>query len=288
MSILPDRLDRRIGNNGDHTIGAGPGRATTAPAEPRYRRVEIGGFRRGLTVTLMLVLFGAGVGDFVNAKTVFDLVFPESGAVYAWVLAVSLTALAIITTHAAGYLWREAQHRRGLKALSALVLAGWLAAGGLLAALRVVSEPAAGTAASGQTGNPLAGLQNGGGAAPHSLVVALVLAAVWLATGLVSFAIGYLAHAPAGAALARLESVRAKESQQLARALRDEYQAAHTEAAQRLHRARLHEAWRQANARAGAHRDELRAWARSELVRVLGDPAATSDILPRPASTEKQ
>jgi len=110
---------------------------------------------------------------------------------------------------------------------------------------------------------------------------------VWVATGLVSFAIGYLAHAPAGAALARLEASTARESQRLGGAHRDECQAAHTKAAQRLHKTRLREAWRQADARAAAHRDELRAWARSKLVRVLGDPAATNDILP-PASPDKE
>ena len=286
MSIPDTRLDRHA-SNGDHGTLAGSGRATPASVKPRYPRVEIGGFRRDVTVVLMVVLFGAGVGDFVNAKTVFDLVFTQSAAVYAWVLAISLTALAIIATHAAGYLWREAQHHRGLKGLSALMLAAWLAAGGLLAALRVVIGSTAGTATSGQAGNPLAGLENAGGSAPHPLVVALVLAAVWVATGLVSFAIGYLAHAPAGAALARLEASTAGESQRLGGARRDECQAAHTEAAQQLHKSRLREAWRQADAGAAAHRDELRAWARSELVRVLGDPAATNDILP-PASPDKE
>jgi hypothetical protein len=286
MSIPDTRLDRRT-SNGDHSTPDGPGRARTAPVGQRYNRVEIGGFRPVVTVALMVVLFGAGVGDFVNAKTVFDLVFTESGSVYAWALAISLTALAIIVTHAAGYLWREAQHRRGLKGLSVLMLTAWLAVGGLLAVLRVVIGSATGTAASGQTGNPLAGLQNAGGSTPHPLVVALVLAAVWVATGLVSFALGYLAHAPAGAALARLEAATARESQRLGAARRDECQAAHTEAAQRRHKTRLREAWRQADARAAAHSDELRAWARSELVRVLGDPAATNDILP-PSRTDKE
>jgi len=286
MSIPDTRLDRHT-SNGDHGTVAGSGRATLARVKPRYPRLEIGGFRRGVTVILMVVLFAAGVGDFVNAKTVFDLVFTESGSLYAWMLAISLTALAIIATHTAGYLWREAQHRRGLKGLSAVMLVVWLAAGSLLAALRVVMGSTAGTAASGQAGNPLAGLQNAGGSVPHPLVVALVLAAVWVATGLVSFALGYLAHAPAGAALARLEASTATESQRLGGAHRDECQAAHTTAAQRLHKTRLREAWRQADARAAAHRDELRAWARSELVRVLGDPAATNDILP-PTSPDKE
>jgi hypothetical protein len=284
MSIPDTRPDRR-NSNGDHGTLARSDRATAAPVKPpRYSRVEIGGFRPVVTVILMVVLFAAGVGDFVNAKTVFDLVFTQSGSVYAWVLAISLTAMAIIVSHAAGYLWREAQHHRGLKALSALMLVAWLAAGGLLAALRVVIG-STGNATSGQAGNPLAGLQNAGGSAPHPLVVALVLAAVWVATGLVSFALGYLAHAPAGAALARLEASTAKESQRLGEARRDESQAAHTKAAQQVHKTRLREAWRQADARAAAHRDELRAWARGELVRVLGDPAATNDILP-PASTD--
>ncbi len=286
MSIPDTSLDRST-SNGDHGALAGSTRATPAPVKQRYRRVEIGGFRRTVVVILMAVLFAAGVGDFVNAKTVFDLVFTQSGAVYAWALAISLTALAIIVTHAAGYVWREAQHHRGLRALSALMLAAWLAAGGLLAALRVVIGSTTGTATSGQAGNPLAGLQNAGGSAPHPLVVALVLAAVWVATGLVSFALGYLAHAPAGAALARLEASNAKESRRFARVRRDESQAAHTMAAQLLHKTRLREAWRQADGRAAAHRDELRAFARSELVRVLGDPAATNDILP-PASTDKE
>ena len=286
MSIPDTRLDRS--SNGDHDTAPRSNRATAVPVKaPRYSRVEIGGFRPVVTVILMVVLFGAGVGDFVNAKTVFDLVFTQSGAVYAWVLAISLTAMAIIVTHAAGHLWREAQHHRGLKALSALMLVAWLAAGGLLAALRVVIGSPDGTATSGQAGNPLAGLQGAGGSAPHPLVVALVLAAVWVATGLVSFALGYLAHAPAGAALARLEASTAKESRRLGEARRAESQAAHTLAAQQLHKTRLREAWRQADSRAAAHRDELRAWARSELVRVLGDPAATNDILP-PAATDKE
>lgn len=286
MSIPYNSLNLHT-SNGDHGTPAGPGRATTAPVKPRYQRIEIGGFLLAVTVILMVLLFLFSVGDFVNAKTVFDLVFTESAAVYAWVLAISFTALAIIVTHVAGYLWREAQHRRGLKGLSAVMLVAWLAAGGLLAALRVVIGSTTGTATSGQTGNPLAGLQNAGGPASWSLVVALALAAVWVGTGLVSFALGYLAHAPAGAALARLEASTAKESQRLGGARRDECQAAHTTAAQRLHKTRLREAWRQADARAAAHRDELRAWARSELVRVLGDPAATNDILP-PASTDKE
>ena len=286
MSIPDTRLDRR-NSNGDRDTAPGSNRATAVPVKaPRYSRVEIGGFRPAVTVILMVVLFGAGVGDFVDAKTVFDLAFTQSGAVYAWMLAISLTAMAIIVTHAAGHLWREAQHHRGLKALSALMLVAWLAAGGLLAALRVVIG-STGNATSGQAGNPLAGLQGAGGSAPHPLVVALVLAAVWVATGLVSFALGYLAHAPAGAALARLEASTAKESRRLGEARRDESQAAHTLAAQQLHKTRLREAWRQADARAAAHRDELRAWARSELVRVLGDPAATNDILP-PAATDKE
>jgi hypothetical protein len=286
MSIPDTRLDHHT-SNGDRGTPAGPARARMVPVKQRYNRVEIGGFRPVVTMALMVVLFGAGVGDFVNAKTVFDLVFTESGSVYAWALAISLTALAIIVTHAAGYLWREAQHRRGLKGLSVVMLAAWLAAGGLLAALRVVIGSAAGAAASGQTGNPLAGLQNAVGSTPHPLVVALVLAAVWVATGLVSFALGYLAHAPAGAALARLEAATARESQRLGAARRDESQAAHTVAAQRRHKTRLHVAWRQADARAAAYRAELRAWARSELVRVLGDPAATNDILP-PTRTDKE
>jgi hypothetical protein len=286
MSIPDTRLDRYT-SNGDHAALAGSARGPMVSVRPRYHRVEIGGFHPVVTVVLMVVLFFTGMGDFVNAKTVFDLVFTESASVYAWVLAISLTALAIIITHAAGHLWREAQHHRGLKGLSAVMLVAWLAAGGLLAALRVVIGSTTGTVTGGQAGNPLAGLQNTGGSAPHPLVVALVLAAVWVATGLVSFAVGYLAHAPAGTALARLEASTARESQRLSRGCRDECQAAHTEAAQRLHKTRLREAWRQADARAAAHRDELRAWARSELVRVLGDPAATNDILP-PASTDKE
>src|SRR5690348_483164 len=104
MSIPDTSLDRHV-SNGDHVTVAGSGRVTPAPVKPRYRRVEIGGFRRPVTVILLVVLFGAGVGDFVNAKTVFDLVFTESGAIYAWALAISLTALAVIVTHAAGYVW---------------------------------------------------------------------------------------------------------------------------------------------------------------------------------------
>jgi hypothetical protein len=247
----------------------------------RYDTVEIGGFGRHAVVALLCVLFAASVGDFVNAKTVFDLVFTHSSAYNAWALAISLTALAIIATHTAGYLSREAHGRRGHKTMSLALVGAWLAAGTLLAVLRVAVDSGSSPVA-GSSLNPFAGLQLNGGDVPHPAVLAAVLGAVWVATGLVSFALGYLAHAPVGAALDRLERISEKRSRELGTAIAMQRQAAHTLEAQRIHKARLSEAWRRANAGADARRDELQAWARLELVRLLGDPAATNDILPRP------
>lgn len=257
MTVHPDhfRLDAA------DRVEVHPAIAVTPDAprrsEPRYTRIEIGGFRRPAVIAMLVVLFFASVGDFVNAKTVFDLVFVNSASYNAWTLAVSITVLAILATHTAGYLWKDAHRRHGLKALSVAVLAAWTAAGGLLAVLRVLvgSTETSGTTPS-QPGNPFAGLQLGG-SSPHPLAVAAVLAAIWVTTGLVSFTIGYLAHPPAGAALARLEATSEHESNRFGQALRA--------VACRLHHSRLPEAWRQANATAEAHRGQLRAWARIEL-----------------------
>jgi len=284
MTVYPDhfRLDAA------DRIDGHPGITVTADAPPatapRYTRIEIGGFRRPAVIAMLAVLFFASVGDFVNAKTVFDLVFVNSASYNAWTLAVSMTVLAILATHTAGYLWKDAHRRHGLRALSVTVLLAWTAAGGLLATLRVLVGSAATSATTpSQPGNPFAGLQPGG-SSPHPLAVAAVLAAIWVTTGIVSFTIGYLAHAPAGAALARLEATTEHESNKLGRALRAERRSAHTLAAHRLHHSRLPEAWRQANAAAEAHREQLRAWARTELARLMADPAATNDILPHPTT----
>jgi hypothetical protein len=260
--------------------------AANAPKNPRYTRVEIGGFGRPLVLALLVVLFAASVGDFVNAKTVFDLIFTRSASYNAWVLAISLTGLAIIATHTAGYLWREAHAHRAIKTLSLAIVGAWLAAGTLLALLRVAVGSGT-TPVSSSSGNPFGGLNLGGNEMAHPAVLAAVLGAIWVTTGLVSFSIGYLAHAPAGAALARLEKTTEKHSREFGGAISKQRQAAHTLEAQRLNRARLREAWRRADAAAGARRDELQAWARLELVRLLADPAATNDILPRP-DTEKK
>jgi hypothetical protein len=255
--------------------------AANAPKSPRYTRVEIGGFGRPVVLAMLVVLFAASVGDFVNAKTIFDLIFTRSASYNAWVLAISLTALAIIATHTAGYLWREAHARRGIKALSVAIVGAWLAAGTLLAVLRVAVGSGT-TSLNSSSANPFSGLNLGGSEMPHPAVLAAVFGAIWVTTGLVSFTVGYLAHAPAGAALGRLEKTTEKHSHEFGSAISQQRQATHTLEAQRLNKARLREAWRRADAAAGARRDELQAWARLELARLLGDPAATNDILPRP------
>jgi len=248
---------------------------------PTYHQVEIGGFNKVTVVILTSVLVLAGVGDFVNAKTVFDLVFPGSASYLAWTLAISITVLAVIATHAAGYLWKEAGKRRALKALATAVLTAWLGAGVLIAVLRVAVSSTASSATS-SSNTPFAGLNAGTTEQPHALGVAAVLFTVWLMTGLISFAVGYLAHAPAGSALERIERRGAKISKDVAKTSREGNVAGHALALHQRCFARLPDGQRLAIQAADAHRDELLAWARLELARVLGDPAATNDILPRP------
>jgi len=278
-----------LSSNGARTDGvvrvdASPSGAHAEIASPAHHRVEIGGFNRPAVATLMVLLVAAGIGDFVNAKTVFELVFPTSASYLAWTLAISITTLAVVATHAAGYLWKEAGSRRSLKALGSAVMAGWLGGGVLLGALRVAVASAASSSGTSSSANPFAGL-NVGASQPHALGVAAVLGAVWAMTGLVSFAVGYLAPAPAGAALERLERRSAKVSKAVGEAVREERLAAHTLAVHQRHLARLTaDGERLAKQAADAHRDQLLAWARLELARVLGDPAATNDVLPRPVS----
>jgi len=282
---------KRLGTNGVRPLSDGAGRADPSAsaahaglASPVHHRVEIGGFTKPAVATLLVLLVAAGIGDFVNAKTVFDLVFPTSASYLAWTLAISLTTLAVVATHVAGYLFKEAGSRRSLKALGAAVTAGWLGAGVLLGALRVAVASAAPSPGTLSPANPFAGL-DAGASQPHALGVAAVLGAVWVITGLVSLAIGCLAHAPAGAALERLERRSATVSKEVGKALREERSAAHTLVVHQRHFARLTAGGeRLAKQAANAHRDQLLAWARLELARVLGDPAATNDVLPRPVS----
>lgn len=261
--------------------GVRPGRdhiaGDAAVSEPRYRRLDADGFGRGAVAGLLVLLVACGIGDFVNSKTVFDQVFPASSSANAWLLAVSICLLAILATHVAGYLLRESHGRRHLQVAAGLVLAGWLAVGSGLAVLRVVAGRS--TVAASQAGNPFAGLGFGSGS-PHPFAVAAVLAGVWVVTGITSSVIGFLAHSPAGAALHRLGRRLDGVALALSKALLTETAAAHTVTAQRLQKARLPELYGQAANAVAARGNERRAWARIELIRVLGDPAATNDILP--------
>lgn len=265
----------------DLTMVDGSPHPPAPPVKPRYEEVELGKVPLATVGLLSVMLVVGSVGDFVNAKTLLDEVFIHSKAYTSWCFAVSLTLLAVIATHVAGYLWREGRHRQGLRLLATAVLTVWAAAGVFLALARVTVADQHSAASIGQ-GNPFGQLTTSTG--PHPLAIPLLLACVWAVTGLVSLAVGYLIHHPAGAALERLEATDRTAEKPLACARRDERSAAHTLDAHRLHRTRMPEAWRQAIAAAEAHRDELLAHTRLELTRVLGDPAATTDILPRPTN----
>jgi hypothetical protein len=273
-----DLPEMNLDNLDGHRRGRPSERKRTGSA-PRYNRVDLDGFSGPLTFGLGVLLLVAGMGDFVSAHSVFDQVFTTSSSLTSLLLAISITVLAIVATHVAGYMVREAHSRKWLLVGAGAVLGAWLAMGLLLGGLRIAVGSPSGSSA--QAGNPFAGV-NFGSPAPHAWAVAAVLGAVWIVTGVTSFAIGFLAHAPAGAALRRLACGLKKLSDGLAVALKAERDAAHTLAAHRLHKARLPEMYRQAEAKAAAYHDELRQWSRIELVRVLGDPAATTDIFPRP------
>ena len=266
------------------------GPATVLPMATRWRGAlgstdgSRGGFEPGsvhMMVRFLIAFFllGCSTGDFVNAKTLFDLEFPSSSASMAWILAVTMSMLAVVAMHLAGYVWREARLRPGLRHLAVAVVAGWAALGTMLCVLRVrLGSPAAHAVSSA---NPLAGLSGGRAGFAHPVALALVLGAVWGVVGVVSFGFGYLLHDPFAARFKRMEQERRRKSRAVSAAAAACAQAGHTLAAQQLHRARLPWGYQAAVEAAGGRRDELKQIARLDLAQTLGDPAATTDIFPR-------
>ncbi len=291
MSIL----ERRNIPNGNHDYLADPtdvladgdrrpaGHASGGQGQPRYRasdalRSSRPGRARMAAAVVMLVLLA---GDYANALTVWQLALPTAASWVAAVVAAGMALGGLIIAHHAGRTWTAAGTDPGGRLVAGVLLGLWVMLGAALLALRALFG-AGGVAA---TGGDFASISSTT-AAPHPLASAAAFFGLWLVTGTVAAVTAAQDHTPAANALAALDSRDDAAAHRRADAIAASTRAAHTLLAQRQAKARLDAERVQTLAESAARCEQLKAWSRIELTRVLGDPAATNDIYPRPDQGE--
>ncbi len=258
----------------------GPERDAT---RPRYRAsdaLRCRGPRRArvTTAAVMVVLLA---GDYANALTVWQLALPTAASWVAAVVAAGMALGGLIIAHHAGRTWTAAGTDPGGRRVAGLLLGLWVMLGAALLALRAVFDAGGGATA----GGGFAGVSSTE-TSPHPLAIAIAFFALWLVTGAVAAATAARDHTPAADALASLDTTDDAAAQCLADATAASTRAAHTLLAQRQAKARLDAERVQTLAEVAARCEQLKAWSRIELTRVLGDPAATNEIYPRPDQGE--
>ncbi len=266
--------------------GGGPrpgGDAHRGLGRPRYRASDAlrpTRSRRGrpATILVMVVLLA---GDYANALTVWELALPTAASSVASVVAAGMALGGLVVAHLAGRTWATAGTDPTGKRAAGLLLALWVMLGATLLALRAVFG--AGSAVA--TGGAFAGVSSTA-TSPHPLAIAIAFFALWLVTGAVAAATAARDHTPAAEALSALGAAIAAAGRRLADATAASTRAAHTVVAQRQAKSHLDAERVQTIAEVAARCAQLKAWSRIELTRVLGDPAATNDIYPRPDQGE--
>lgn len=253
--------------------------ATSQNLQPRYRHKNLDPVATWIVVVLLAILVPIGAGDTWAIHSTLDLVLKKSPTT-SWMLTVAFALVAIVVSHLAGVLLREGydrHKRRGWYVVGSMLMLAWAAAGTALGALRIVS----GKATTSGGGDLLGGISSSI-LAHNPTATALLLGTLWALTGATSCVIGWLLHTPAAAAMNRLRRYQHQVIAGYATQKERTSRAEHSWQAKVNDGPRLDIALQQAEARAEAHTAQLRAHAELELVRILGDPGATSDILPRP------
>lgn len=234
---------------------------TTDPREERGPRT----FRLGLALAILAI---AAAVDVPFAKATFDLAL-ELPELVSWTVAAGLTAIAVTGAWKSG-----ASLNRGRlgEVIGAAAVPVTVAVG--LFVLRwnahvFANETAAWEGTTSQSTIDVASEQ----------VLAIVMLHFFLATSVLAFFDGLHLTDDAGARVrstaARLAEVEAKKVVEEGRLVRLEEETA--KGVQILRQTAIDE--KHALAALDSRRDELKAWARTEIARLLGDPAATSAVI---------
>ncbi|WP_138758569.1 hypothetical protein [Modestobacter altitudinis] len=248
--------------------------------ERRQRRPELdrldglteGSWPKVLRFSLMLLV---GAGDLATFYLTLAVLFGEAESWLVWALVGSFTTASIALMHAAGHTAkniREGQGGLNKAAVAALVVA-WAALGGVAFYVRLnSSEPAASTAEVAFGVDPATASSG-----PSPLLTAVLLAGLFLASGVLAFWIGF-SHHP------RMTSYRSLRSQlAVQRTVAIEAEQAAIAAEHLLTNARAEQqraAQRAADAVQSVDAEivELKELARLHLAGLIGEPAATNAV----------
>ena len=247
--------------------------------ERRHRRPELdrldglteGGWPKALRFLLMVLV---GAGDLATFYMTLAVLFSEE-AWLTWVLVVSFAVASMTLMHAAGSTARNI--REGLGGLRttavAAMVAAWAGLGGVAFYVRLNSPASAATTEVAFDADPATAASSG----PSAVLAAVMLAGLFLASGVLAFWIGF-SHHP------RMTSYRALRTQLAAqRTAAIEAEQAEIAAEQLLTNARDEQGrarQRAADAAKSVEAEiaELKELARLHLAGLIGEPAATNAV----------
>jgi hypothetical protein len=223
-------------------------------------------------LVLMLVV---GAGDLATFYLTLALLFGQAESWLIWVLVGSFTVASMTLMHAAGHTAKNIRENQGglTRGAVAAMAVAWAALGGVAFYVRLNStDPAASTTEAAFGADPAAAAT-----APSPVLSAVLLAGLFVASGVLAFWIGFSHHPRMSA----YRSLRARLVDQRATAVAAEQAAIAAE--QLLANARA-EQDRAAQRAADAGRSidaeiaELKELARLHLAGLLGEPAATNAV----------
>jgi hypothetical protein len=230
--------------------------------------------RRGWRLLSFLLLMCAAAGDMASFSIAIAGIMDQSLLVI-WVLTVAVTVAALGVMHVIGRATRDLREGQGGLGRPAigLMTGAWLALGGAAFYVRLQGDQHAASAApvfGGGSGHVVGG--------EEALLQALLLGALFLASGVLAFYIGFTGHYPRMQPYLSLRARLHHADEAVARTERDAI------AAERL-RDNAEDEISRTTARAGAaeasvHAEiaELKELTRLQLAGLLGDPPSTNNL----------
>jgi hypothetical protein len=231
--------------------------------------------QRGWKVISILLLALATAGDLASFYiTLAGMTGQEAWMV--WLLTVALTAAAVGVMHVVGRTARNLREGQGGLGRTALVLMtiGWIVLGAAAFYVRTQVE-----APSTSTGAPRFGADAGAAASGDDpLLSAILLAALFVGSGILAFYIGFSEHHPRMAAYLQLRADLAKQQEQAALAEQTAIDAQRRFETAKAEVDRTTDRTAAAEASVDAEVAELKELARIHVAGLLGEPAATNNL----------
>ena len=260
--------------------GEGPEQPDRRNRRPDLARLEGLTSRRWTSWALLLLLPVVAAGDFVTFYMTLAGLLREDD-VLTYVLVGSFTFASVAVLHVAGHTAKDLREGQGGlgRGFVALMVGVWATLGGIAFFVRTQYVPTSTAGTDLAFGADAAGAVPAG---PDPLLSALLLGALYLASGVLAFWIGFAGHRPR---MTSYQKLRAELGRRRSEATAAEHALV---AAQRLHENATAEQDRvaQRTAAAAASVDaeiaELEQLARIHLAGLLGQPAATNAVTTGP------